>query len=188
MDESSPRAEAAGPPPGGGRIANLIATLASDDRIKRERARAELTIIGKPAVPLLIETLKDPRTHVRWEAAKTLQEAPDPAAAPALVATLEDEDSGVRWLAAEALIALEREGIPALLAGLAQRSSSRWLREGAHHVLNELPLWKLVELLTPVMSALEHPSPQTGVPVAAAGALESLEELLRSRRKRSRDS
>ena len=105
---------------------------------------------------------------------KALVDLVEPSAAPALVERLEDEDSGVRWLAAEALIAMERHGLPALLAALEHSPGSHRLREGAHHVIRGLPIWKLVQALGPVVDALEHTAPEATVPVAAGAALDAL--------------
>ena len=81
-------------------LRNLMTTLTSKDGLARKRAREELVEIGQPAVPYLLEALKDKRRDVRWEAAKALSEIGDPRAALALVSALEDNDPGIRWLAA----------------------------------------------------------------------------------------
>jgi HEAT repeat protein len=147
--------------------------LGSEDRRVREAGRHALVAAGAAAVPGLIECLRDQRVRVRWEAAKALVDIADPAAAGALVERLEDEDSGVRWLAAEGLIAMERHGLPALLAAL-EHSGSQRLREGAHHVIRGLPIWKLVQALGPLVDALEHAAAESTVPVAAGTALDTL--------------
>jgi HEAT repeat protein len=112
-----------------------IRELASDNGLTREAARNALVRAGKPAVSPLIERLEDSRVHVRWEVAKALADIADPEAAPALVRALEDEESAIRWLAAEGLIAMENAAIPPLLQALTERSSSLWLRNGAHHTV-----------------------------------------------------
>ncbi len=155
-------------------IEDSIQALASDDRFAREAARSFLVRAGRSVVPALSELLGDSRNHLRWEAVKALAEMEDAEAADALVRALEDEDSGVRWVAAEGLIALETEAIPALLQALTARSSSVWLRRGAHHVIRGLPMWKLVTLLRPILDALEDSTPESQVPVVAQRALESL--------------
>ncbi len=119
-------------------IESLIADLASDHGLTRQRARESLAAIGQPAVAPLIAALADSKRQVRWEAVKALGEIGDPAAASALVSALEDEGSGIRWLAAEGLIAIGREGLKPLLQALVHYSDSEWLREGAHHVLRRL--------------------------------------------------
>ncbi len=154
---------------------SLIMDLEDYNGLIRQRARLALEDIGTPVVPDLIHTLSCPNSHARWEAAKALAVIPDPRAAEALVQTLEDEDISVRWAAAEALIALDRSGLEALLRALTKDFSSIWLREGAHHVLHQL---KKRNFLTPkeskVFKALEHLAPEMEVPWAAESALEEL--------------
>jgi len=160
-------------PPADPAIASWTAALASKERREREAARLALVSRGTEALDALVECLADGRHHVRWEAAKALADLADARAAPALVRLLEDEESGIRWLAAEGLIALECDGLPALLGALEHGHSQR-LREGAHHVLRELRIWKLVRMLGPVMDALEEPAAHARVPVAAAAARDVL--------------
>jgi HEAT repeat protein len=157
-------------------IPALIATLAGNDGLARQRARESLVDIGKPAVAALIEALAAPDSnyHMRWEAAKALSDLEEPEAASVLVNALEDEDFGVRWLAAEGLISLGRDGLAPLLATLVQRSDSAVLREGAHHVLRMLNQGDLHTQIGPVLAALEDIQPILEVPVAAHAALDAL--------------
>jgi HEAT repeat protein len=168
-------------PASGASMVRWIEELDSDDVSIRRAARRALVEAGGPAVAMLVECLGDGRDRVRWEAAKALAAIGDPVAAPALVAALEDENDGVRWLAAEGLIAVHREALPSLLDALAHRPDSPWLRHGAHHVIRALPVWRLVEALTPVLGALEHSGSETTVPVAARSALETVQALLGGR-------
>ena len=69
-------------------------------------------VLGKPAVPSLIQLLSHRKPHVRWEAAKALGGIADPIAAFALVNAQKDRDGDVRWLAAEGLAALGRDALP----------------------------------------------------------------------------
>ena len=85
-------------------IATLIATLKSGDDVQRHDARESLIQMEDKAVGALIVALRDKKTAVRWEAAKTLGGINSPVAVPALVEAMNDRDFGVRWLAAEALI------------------------------------------------------------------------------------
>jgi HEAT repeat protein len=155
-------------------IASLIATLSSDDGLKRQRARQRLVAIGRPALAPLVKALADPNDQVRWEAAKALGKIGDPATAPALVNALQDGNCGIRWLAAEGLIVLERQGLTPLLQALVERSDSEWLREGAHHVLHALARRGLGDLLSPVLAALEDIEPVLEVCPAAQAALDAL--------------
>jgi HEAT repeat protein len=156
-------------------VRNLVAALTGKDGLARKRARDELVEIGRPAVPYLLEALKDKRTYVRWEAAKALSELGDPRAAEGLVVALSDNDPGIRWMAAEGLIAAEREGLPPLLEALLAQGESTRLREGARHVLNVLAKnEKLPQEVVPVLQALHSAQPTTEAPRAAKMALEAL--------------
>jgi HEAT repeat protein len=157
-------------------LSNLIADLADDEGLKRQRARQTLVSMGKPAVALLTEALSNQRERVRWEAAKALSEMCAPAAAEALVNTLEDESFGVRWLAADGLIAIKREGLLPLLQALVGCSDSVLLRQGAHHVLRILAGEKDLHLqLAPVLAALEDSEPALEIPLAARNAIIALQ-------------
>jgi HEAT repeat protein len=160
----------------GSEIDALIADLADDHGLARQRARESLLEIGKPAVAPLIAALQNPNWRIRWGAAKTLGEIGDPAAIGALIETLEDERGGVRWLAAEGIVAIGREGLTALLQTLVHHSDSEWIREGAHHVIHSLGEIEpeLSHVLTPVSVALEDVEPTLEVPPAAQAALDEL--------------
>ena len=157
-------------------VSGWIHSLASTNRQEREGARAALVSVGKPAVPSLLECLDDKRKLVRWEAAKALADLEDPELAPALVRLLQDEESDIRWIAAEGLVALEHDALSPLLSALETGAHSQHLREGAHHVIHELQVWKLVCLLTPLMDALERPAADHAVPPAASALLDALHE------------
>ena len=150
----------------------LIAALASDDGSARHHARESLVALGKPAVRCLMEALRDPGEHVRWEAAKALSEIRDKTSAAALVTALEDPSFGIRWLAAEGLVGLRMYTLPPLLRALEKRADSIWLREGALHILHQLAKRGLNDEMGPVVAALEGPVPTLEVPLAARDALE----------------
>lgn len=157
-------------------ISRLIAALADDDRVSRQRARESLVEIGVVAVTPLTEALAKSNERVRWEAANALSEIGDPAAAPALVGALEDNSFGVRWLAAEGLIALGYEGLRPLLQALVDRPESAWLRQGAHHVLRILAEEGLHDHVTSVLKALEDIEPAIEVIQPAKAALDELKQ------------
>jgi len=157
-------------------IEALVADLASHDDRTREKARHTLVAMGKDAVQSLIEALKDKRYLMRWEAAKALGEIADSAAAPALVEALEDEEFDVRWLAAIALIRMNIRGLRPLFRALMERGDSTLLREGAHHVIDDLSKGELRKYLIPVLAALEDVEPSMEVPQAAFQSLEKLEK------------
>jgi hypothetical protein len=157
-------------------IGRLVAALADDDRVTRQRARESLVDMGKPAVAPLTEALAVSSERVRWEAANALSEISDPTAAPALVKALEDSSFGVRWLAAEGLISLGREGLSPLLEALVEHSDSAWLRQGAHHVLRLLAEEGLHDHVASVLKALEDIEPAIEVIQPAKAALDALKE------------
>jgi HEAT repeat protein len=159
-------------------IDNLVAALAADDGVSRQRARELLVEIGKPSVAALVKTLEKPSARMRWEVAKALSEIKDPAAAPAMVQALEDKSFGVRWLAAEGLIALGHDGLIPLLEALVQHSNSAWLQEGAHHVLRTLAQKSLPVSVVPVLKALDDVEPAIEVIQPAKTALAGLRHTL----------
>ena len=157
-------------------IQNLIKNFSGRDETLRIHSRESLVKIGNRAIPQLIEVLNDPQDWVRWEAVKTLGEIGDPKAAPALVEALEDEEFDVRWLAAIGLIRMNIKGIKPLLQALMKKGDSALLREGAHHVINDLAKGGLRKYLATLKDALEDIKPTVGVTQAAYNALEMLEE------------
>ncbi|MEI7945302.1 MAG: HEAT repeat domain-containing protein [bacterium] len=86
-------------------ITSLMELLSSEDGMTRQNARKSLVVLGKPAVPFLVQTLQNSKVdHVRWEAAKALAaigDKGDASSIPTLVNALEDRDSASRpvfWL------------------------------------------------------------------------------------------
>lgn len=170
-------------------IKMLIGNLGSSDGLVRQKARFALIHKGQAAVQPLIEALRNPEPHIRWEAAKALVEIHSPLAAPALVDTMrKDEDYSVRWLASEALIALQSDAIEPILIGLKEHFASIWMREGAHHALRGLYEQNLLsDPQIQVMEALEGPESQAKVPWAVYVALEKLKGKCVGRPSRMKD-
>ncbi len=170
------------PPTDSATIALLVDQLAHEDSTHRQEARNKLALMGGPAVPALMESLYDPRDHVRWEAAKTLEMIADPLTAPALVATLDDENKDVRWVAGEALAALGDAALAPVLFALIRRASSYGFCKGAHHVLHELARKERRRaLIAPVLEGLESIEPGVSAPPAALTALETWRRSIRER-------
>jgi HEAT repeat protein len=162
----------------------LLAAIAHRDAVVRRRARNSLIAVGRPAVEALVELLGDRRTHVRWEAAKALGAIGDPRAAPALVTALEaDEDFDVRWVTGQALTALGREGLRAVLAALAARPHSTTLQEGAYHVCHRLSQRQAFRIVLPVLAALRSLEPELLIPATVRRALEQLTAVPRTKPK-----
>jgi hypothetical protein len=161
-------------------VKNSIGLLSSSDDLARTEAFKSLIAIGMPAVPLLVDALKNSNCLVRWEAAKALGTIGDPATAPALVQALEDEKFEVRWRAAEGLTKMKVNGLKLLLQALTKDAESVFLREGAHHVLSIMARDGLRNCLLPVLTALECSWPSFEVPVAAFHAEECLGKFQRT--------
>ncbi len=156
-------------------IPALIRKLGDVDGFIRMHAREILICIGEQVVPELIDRLSDDNSQLRWQAIKVLESIQDANAAPALVERLKDENAGVRWAASDALIALRRKSIQALLEALMCDFDSLWLRQGAHHILHVLKdAGKLNQAEEKVFEALEDVAPTSVVPWAAEKALEAL--------------
>jgi HEAT repeat protein len=162
-------------------VKNLIVLLSSRDDLVRTGACKSLIAIGKPAVPFLVEALKDSHYMVRWEAAKALGAIGDPTAAPALVQALEDDAFEVRWRAAEGLTKMGVNGISPLLKALVEDAESFILRDSAHHILHRVARGELRDYLLPVLTALESIWPSVEVSTAALRVVERLEEFQKTR-------
>ena len=154
---------------------HLILFLGHNNGWVRHHARECLVLIGKPAVPDLIEAIENDDEDIRWEAAKALGQIKDPTAAPALAKALNDKNFGVRWLAAEGLIMMRANAIPPLLQELIQHPEAIWLRQGAYHVLHDLAKKRgFSRLVAPVLAALEGVEPALMVPTAAKNLLDTI--------------
>ena len=157
----------------------LLSGVHSHDWKVRESSREGLESLGELALFPLVDLLNDPDWHVRWEAAKALQNIRDPRAAPALVKALRDGRFGVRWLASEALVALKEGALGPLLDALVHQGDSLWLRRGAHRVLrqltDEIRSPGVSDALKPVLTALDSLEPSLTVGSAAQDALAELQ-------------
>jgi len=80
----------------------------------------KVIILGKPALPALINVLKDTDSDVRQLAIRALGDIGDREAGPALIHSLGDENRQVRW---EAVLASQKCGVPPMYLprGLCQR-------------------------------------------------------------------
>lgn len=147
-------------------IQENISRLSSADHPTRRRARLELVMAGKAAVPYLLKTLEHaPSKNSRKEAARALGEIHDPESAEPLVNALEDTNFEVRWAAGESLIELDCHAIKPLLLALQKDFDSHLLREGAHHILHVLrgkdDLSDPLEHLYQVLDGM-HPGSEVG--------------------------
>jgi HEAT repeat protein len=120
------------------------------------------------AVSFLVEALGDPSWRVRKEAAARLSRWPDPAGAvPALIASLCDTNNvGLRNAAVEALAAIGRPAVAALLTALAAGGDHRKL------IIDALAVIRDPQAVEPLCTALEDPD--ENIRAAAAEALGGL--------------
>ncbi|AFZ22543.1 PBS lyase HEAT-like repeat protein,HEAT repeat protein [Cylindrospermum stagnale PCC 7417] len=105
------------------KIAPLIEKLIDNDAHISSIAADALVNIGSPAVPSLIEALKNQDHNLRWHAASILGDlgAEAAPAVPALTAALQDEDGQVRLYATLALGNIgtaAKAAVPSLIAAL----------------------------------------------------------------------
>jgi HEAT repeat protein len=162
-------------------IPSLIEKLSDEDGLTRERARHTLVLIGKPAVPALLDLVESPVKRARWEAAKTLSEIGDPSSVPALVGLLADRESDIRWLGAEGLVRVGPSSLPKVLHALIEQPDSIDVRRGTRHVFKEIGAQNKVvkELLAPVVDVIGDTDPTGAIPPKAEEALEQLESYTR---------
>jgi HEAT repeat protein len=81
-------------------VAKAIATMRSKDYATRSKGMDELIAIGKPAVPALIQRLRDKEMDMRWNAVHVLGYIRDPQSLPGVIErVLVDEDVHTRWRA-----------------------------------------------------------------------------------------
>lgn len=118
-------------------IAALLGAIRAGDKQVAAAAVEALQAIGSPAIPALMDALRDQDDQVRWHSAKTLSTVATTSAVEGLLDALDDNNYGVRWLAAEGLVHAGQAAIAPLLRRLAETKASAWLRQGAWHVLNK---------------------------------------------------
>ncbi len=100
-------------------VDDLIEKLSNPSEEVRDNAAEKLVEIGEPAVPALIDALKNENNLVRGGAAEALGCICDASAVPELIETLKDEDKLVREVAAWALgIIGDASAVPLLIEAL----------------------------------------------------------------------
>jgi HEAT repeat protein len=144
------------------------------DEYVREAVEEALGKIGVPAVPALIEALKDDDEDVRRAAAGALGEIGDPQAVPALIEALKDDDEYVRRAAVGALGKIgDLQAVPALLEALKDRDEYvRWAAVGALGEIGMLAVSAVLEALKAevwrVRLAVARALGEIGVPAVPA--------------------
>lgn len=106
----------------------------------------------------------------REEAIGYLESHREPEVIAALIALLETDDAGVRWKAAEALAKMGRSALVPLLRALLDKSDSRWLVEGASHVLHDNRDPEVVAMTEGLRAAMKGAGASVAT-TAAAGEL-----------------
>jgi HEAT repeat protein len=141
----------------------LIAALGEESNIARRNAAVEgLGLVGRPAVPLLLDALRAGLVN-RKLVVDSLGVIGDARAVPPLGAVLSDPDPNLRAAAAEALGHLgRRDAVPALEAALA--AGDLLTRLAALEALNRLGASVPYHVLAPLL----------GEPVLRRAALEAL--------------
>jgi HEAT repeat protein len=106
--------------PDASQVSQLIEGLRRAENFQRDAYCDLLSEIGAPAVPALVELLRDPDPDIRWHGVHALGDiegAPE-ATRPGLLAALGDSDEGIRVTAALALAkcnAAAEQAVPVLL-------------------------------------------------------------------------
>jgi HEAT repeat protein len=152
----------------------LLEDLGSNRVAVRNFARHFLVEMGREAIPSLIRTLELGNVYARGQAARALGEIRDPSAAPALVKVLSDGKLSVHAMATEALIAMGKPAIPALLRALMEQPQSLWLRRAARMILLAETHKSWREQIQPLLDALDLADPDLSVPAAARRLLDVL--------------
>jgi HEAT repeat protein len=158
-------------------LADLVSQLSDQNGIARERARHALALIGRPAVPSLVELAGSHDKLPRWEAARALSAIADPESIPTLVGLLADSESDIRWIAAVGLVRIGPRSLPASLREAIDNPDSIEVRRAVHHVLHELAKDNRVigELVSPVLEVLGETDPSGAIPPVAQRALKQVE-------------
>lgn len=138
-------------------IPSLVSALIMDRGELHRAARRALTNMGKLAESAWIDLLKNPDSHIRWEAARGLGAIGDARAAYILVEGLQDTNYAVRWATADVLSQLGEGAIPAILEFLCIRVPNEQSRQAAYHALNNIKSRQTKERIGLLLSALRNP-------------------------------
>lgn len=145
----------------------ILERLSSSDSSLRIETRKELVDIGADVIPHLSEILFFNDHHLRWEAAKTINQLADNDGIEIQIKTLEDDQSDIRWIAAEGLVKMDKKSIVPILRKLQEEGTdSIYLVKGAYHVLHKIyPGDELKEKLKPLVKALNNKKLYHEIPV-----------------------
>lgn len=88
----------------------------------------------------------------------------------ALIELLETDDAGVRWKAADTLAVIGKVALVPLLHALVDKSNSRWLLEGATHILHDNRDHNVAKMTEGLRAAMKGPGSAVAT-VTTAGEL-----------------
>lgn len=133
------------------------------------RALEALPFVGKPAVPLLIETLKDTDSQRRQYAASILGEIKDGRAVTPLISTLNDSEKWVQSAAIGALSSFaDPRAVEPLATFLRDNTKDEYCRSKAVRSLAAFPVSRAFEILVDI---LKDERQETRLRIEAAIAL-----------------
>ncbi len=156
-------------------IGLLISNLSSGSGSMRERSRWKLVEIGGPAVEPLMRRIPGACSSELWEIMKTLSDIAAPESIPVLIDKLTFDVSEIRWLAAKGLIHIGEQAVVPLLQKVElEGGESKFIREGAHHVLGAVEEPVLKADLEPLLEALEDKNNNIGVPLVTRAVLKKI--------------
>jgi HEAT repeat protein len=104
--------------------------------LRHEAVRAAVVELGTPAVPPLIQALRDGNSDVRWAACEALGAIGDRQAVPPLIQALRDGNSDVRAAACRALVKIGAPAVPHLIQALGDGNSD--VREAALQAVKQI--------------------------------------------------
>ncbi len=155
----------------------ILERLTSTDRSIRIETREELEKIGATIIPHLSEVLYFDNHHLRWEAAKTIEQMALPKGIDIQIQALEDEESDIRWIAAEGLVKMGKKSILPILKKLVEDGAeSINLIHGAFHVLHKLDIDEDQKVkIKPLVKALNRKKLYHEIPALAQNLIHEFE-------------
>ncbi|MFC2086210.1 HEAT repeat domain-containing protein [Bacteroidota bacterium] len=155
----------------------ILERLASSDSSLRIETRNELVDIGTDIIAYLSEILFFNDHHLRWEAAKTINQMAETEGIEIQIKTLEDDQSDIRWIAAEGLVKMGKKSIVPILKKLQEvGTDSIYLIKGAYHVLHKIYIEKeLKEKLKPLVKALNSKKHYHQIPALVNALLQEFQ-------------
>jgi HEAT repeat protein len=131
-------------------IEPLIVLLRDVDRYVRSRAAVALCLIGRPALPRLIEVLKNGTIMARCGAAASLGQTKDPDVIESLIGALADPENEVKVEAAAALAAIGKPATGSLIKFLKFTGGERRVE-----VVRALGQLQVSDAIEPLIQILE---------------------------------